>query len=154
MHCPACGEGVSEAARFCPECGHALAARPDERRLVTVLMADIVLFSIFEFASGFAPSLTSLLVLRFLFGVGMGGVAAIQGMTFVAVVAGTRIVPQPEVNYMTVGPSSVYMFPRQDGILLGGTHERGDFRLEPDPSTVDRVLRENGALFANMRAVT
>src|SRR3982750_2660925 len=38
-----------------------------------VLMADIILFSIFEFASGFAPSLTSLLVLRFLFGVGMGG---------------------------------------------------------------------------------
>jgi MFS transporter, SHS family, lactate transporter len=38
-----------------------------------VLMADIILFSIFEFASGFAPTLTSLLVLRFLFGVGMGG---------------------------------------------------------------------------------
>src|SRR5438270_4086422 len=38
-----------------------------------VLMADIVLFSVFELASGFAPSLTSLLVLRFLFGVGMGG---------------------------------------------------------------------------------
>lgn len=38
-----------------------------------VLMADIILFSLFEFASGFAPSLTSLLVLRFLFGVGMGG---------------------------------------------------------------------------------
>jgi SHS family lactate transporter-like MFS transporter len=38
-----------------------------------VLMADIILFSIFEFASGFAPSLASLLVLRFLFGVAMGG---------------------------------------------------------------------------------
>ncbi len=38
-----------------------------------VLMADIILFSIFEFASGFATSLWSLLVLRFLFGVGMGG---------------------------------------------------------------------------------
>ena len=38
-----------------------------------VLMADIILFSLFEFASGFAPSLTSLLVLRFLFGVAMGG---------------------------------------------------------------------------------
>jgi SHS family lactate transporter-like MFS transporter len=38
-----------------------------------VLMADIVLFSVFEFASGFAPTLTSLFVLRFLFGVGMGG---------------------------------------------------------------------------------
>jgi SHS family lactate transporter-like MFS transporter len=38
-----------------------------------VLMADIIIFSIFELASGFAPTLTSLLVLRFLFGVGMGG---------------------------------------------------------------------------------
>jgi MFS transporter, SHS family, lactate transporter len=38
-----------------------------------ILMADIILFSIFEFASGFAPSLTSLLVLRFLFGIAMGG---------------------------------------------------------------------------------
>jgi SHS family lactate transporter-like MFS transporter len=38
-----------------------------------ILMADIILFSIFELASGFAPSLTSLLVLRFLFGIAMGG---------------------------------------------------------------------------------
>jgi SHS family lactate transporter-like MFS transporter len=38
-----------------------------------VLMVDIIIFSLFEFASGFAPTLTSLLVLRFLFGVGMGG---------------------------------------------------------------------------------
>ena len=38
-----------------------------------VLMADIILFSVLELASGFAPSLTSLLVLRFLFGIAMGG---------------------------------------------------------------------------------
>lgn len=38
-----------------------------------VLMVDIVLFSLFEFASGLAPTLTSLLVLRFLFGIAMGG---------------------------------------------------------------------------------
>src|SRR4051812_16285011 len=38
-----------------------------------VLMADIIFFSVFELASGFAPTLTSLLILRFLFGVGMGG---------------------------------------------------------------------------------
>src|SRR5881397_2483109 len=38
-----------------------------------VLMADIVFFSVFELASGFAPTLTSLLALRFLFGIGMGG---------------------------------------------------------------------------------
>jgi len=38
-----------------------------------VLMADIILFSVLEFGSGFAPSLFSLLVLRFLFGIAMGG---------------------------------------------------------------------------------
>jgi D-amino-acid oxidase len=39
------------------------------------------------------------------------------------------------------------MFPRRDGIVLGGTHESGDSHLEPDPATIERVLRENGALF-------
>jgi len=38
-----------------------------------ILMLDVVLFSIFEFATAFAPSLTALLVLRFLFGIAMGG---------------------------------------------------------------------------------
>src|SRR4051812_47583252 len=38
-----------------------------------VLMLDILLFSAFEFASAFAPSLYGLLILRFLFGVAMGG---------------------------------------------------------------------------------
>src|SRR3954468_10483109 len=38
-----------------------------------ILMIDILLFSVLEFASGFAPTLFSLLVLRFLFGIAMGG---------------------------------------------------------------------------------
>lgn len=38
-----------------------------------VLMWNILAFSILEFASGFAPNLASLLVLRTLFGVAMGG---------------------------------------------------------------------------------
>ena len=37
------------------------------------LMADVLLYSILEFASGFAPSLTVLLVLRALYGIAMGG---------------------------------------------------------------------------------
>jgi MFS transporter, SHS family, lactate transporter len=37
------------------------------------LMVNILLYSILEFASGFAPSLTVLLVLRALYGVAMGG---------------------------------------------------------------------------------
>ena len=38
-----------------------------------ILMLDVILFSLFEFATAFASSLTALLVLRFLFGVAMGG---------------------------------------------------------------------------------
>ena len=43
------------------------------------------------------------------------------------------------------------MFPRHDGILLGGSHERGNGSLEVDPATTERVLRENRALFDGMR---
>ena len=38
-----------------------------------VLMVDVLLFSVLELACAFAPSLTVLLVLRFLFGIAMGG---------------------------------------------------------------------------------
>jgi glycine/D-amino acid oxidase-like deaminating enzyme len=61
------------------------------------------------------------------------------------------LLPQPEVEYMTVGPDDIYMFPRHDGVLLGGSHERGVWSTEPDPATTQRILRENGALFGGMR---
>lgn len=38
-----------------------------------ILMLDIILFSVFELATAFSPSLTALLVLRFMFGIAMGG---------------------------------------------------------------------------------
>ncbi|MGO8952179.1 MAG: MFS transporter [Rhodomicrobium sp.] len=38
-----------------------------------VLMIDILTYSVLEFASGFAPDLTAFLILRFLFGIAMGG---------------------------------------------------------------------------------
>jgi glycine/D-amino acid oxidase-like deaminating enzyme len=62
------------------------------------------------------------------------------------------LLPQPEVDYCTVGPGSVYMFPRHDGILLGGTFERDVARLEPDAPTTERILRDNGELFGGMRS--
>ena len=37
------------------------------------LMVDIMLYSVLEFASGFAPNLTVLIILRALYGVAMGG---------------------------------------------------------------------------------
>ena len=45
MTCPACGATTAAGARFCQECGQRLVASPDERRLVTVLMADLVGFT-------------------------------------------------------------------------------------------------------------
>jgi MFS transporter, SHS family, lactate transporter len=38
-----------------------------------VLMVDVLLYSALEFASGFAPNLTTLLILRAIFGIAMGG---------------------------------------------------------------------------------
>ncbi len=46
VQCPACDHSVAEGARFCPNCGHALQApRPDERRVATVVFADLVGFT-------------------------------------------------------------------------------------------------------------
>src|SRR5436305_101865 len=45
MTCPACGVPAPDGARFCPECGQRLVVTADERRLVTVLMADLVGFT-------------------------------------------------------------------------------------------------------------
>ncbi len=38
-----------------------------------ILMIDILLYSVFEFASAFAPTLTALIIIRVLFGFAMGG---------------------------------------------------------------------------------
>ena len=47
--CPACGEENPERARFCLNCGTALSeAAPqgrEERKIVTVLFADLVYFT-------------------------------------------------------------------------------------------------------------
>lgn len=45
MECTNCRSDVADGARFCSSCGHEMAPRHDERRLVTVLFADIVGFT-------------------------------------------------------------------------------------------------------------
>jgi len=45
MTCPACGATTAAGARFCQECGQRLGATLEERRRVTVLMADLVGFT-------------------------------------------------------------------------------------------------------------
>src|SRR3954452_14202705 len=43
--CPACGAPAVEGSRFCASCGQPLTRRSDERRVVTVLFADLVGFT-------------------------------------------------------------------------------------------------------------
>ena len=44
------------------------------------------------------------------------------------------------------------MFPRSDGILLGGTFERGDATLDVDEEEERRIVEGHRRLFAGMRA--
>jgi D-amino-acid oxidase len=62
----------------------------------------------------------------------------------------TVLAPQPEVDYITLGPGDLYMMPRQDGIILGGTHERGEWSLEPNAAEAARILRGQRELFASL----
>lgn len=48
MTCGSCGANAPDEARFCPSCGHSLVVRPDERRIATVLFADLVGFTTFS----------------------------------------------------------------------------------------------------------
>ncbi len=60
------------------------------------------------------------------------------------------LLPQPEVDYITL-TDELYMFPRRDGILLGGTHERGVWTLEPNVEAARRILAGHERFFARMR---
>ncbi len=63
----------------------------------------------------------------------------------------TVLAPQPDVDYLTTGPGDLYMMPRRDGIILGGTHERGEWSLEPNPADAARILKGHQELFSAMR---
>ncbi len=63
----------------------------------------------------------------------------------------TALLPQPEVDYAVIAPQGLYMFPRSDGIMLGGTFERGVESLEPDPQQAERILNGHARLFGAMR---
>jgi D-amino-acid oxidase len=60
----------------------------------------------------------------------------------------TFLLPQPEIQYATL-PDDLYMFPRTDGILLGGTHEEGIWNLEPDLAKKQEIISRHKTFFEN-----
>lgn len=60
------------------------------------------------------------------------------------------LAPQPAVDYITLHGGR-YMFPRSDGVVLGGTFQHGDADLAPDPATERQIVAEHAAFFAAMK---
>jgi D-amino-acid oxidase len=58
--------------------------------------------------------------------------------------------PQPEVQYaITGGPG--YMFPRPDGIILGGTFELDQWGTTPEPARIAGIIANHKRFFASLR---
>ncbi|TMJ17286.1 MAG: FAD-binding oxidoreductase [Alphaproteobacteria bacterium] len=60
------------------------------------------------------------------------------------------LLPQPEIRYAFTGEAG-YMFPRADGILLGGTFERGEWDSTPQPGDIAAILASHRRLFGGFR---
>jgi D-amino-acid oxidase len=64
----------------------------------------------------------------------------------------TILLPQPEVrNIFGIDGEALYMIPRDDGILLGGTFEPDVWDLTPNPREAERILQGHGAFFETMK---
>lgn len=60
--------------------------------------------------------------------------------------------PDPAVDYLTVGGSKdpLYMFSRNDVMILGGTFRPGDWSTEPEPIETERIIYEHQQFFAGL----
>ena len=74
----------------------------------------------------------------------------------------TVMIPQPEVDYATNGGLHVstgapgigiHMMPRSDGLILGGTSEKGVWTLDVNEGERKRIVEAHIELFDAMRAV-
>lgn len=70
---------------------------------------------------------------------GLGSHALFEDETLVPVRGQLEIlIPQPEIDYCYL--SSGYMFPRRDGVVLGGTWDHDDWSLTPNPDQAAGIL--------------
>jgi len=60
------------------------------------------------------------------------------------------LLPQAEVDYCYLAGSS-YMFPRGDGIILGGTFDHDDWSLEPDAEQTTEILEGHAEIMKRLK---
>jgi len=63
------------------------------------------------------------------------------------------LLPQPEIRYAYTMEAG-YMFPRPDGILLGGTFELDKWEANPEPETIARIIASHQRFQARLRCTT
>ncbi len=59
------------------------------------------------------------------------------------------LLPQPEIDYGYIGPG--HMFPRSDGIFLGGTFDPGDWSLDVNKEHSDYILNTHTEMMKGFR---
>jgi glycine/D-amino acid oxidase-like deaminating enzyme len=59
------------------------------------------------------------------------------------------LLPQPEVDYCYL--STGYMFPRRDGIILGGTWDHDDWSLAPNPEQAAGILEAHMEVMKSLK---
>ena len=61
----------------------------------------------------------------------------------------TVLEQQDAIDYVITAPG-IYMMPRHNEILLGGTFQRRIETLDPDPDAAERIVRQQQAFFERM----
>ena len=59
------------------------------------------------------------------------------------------LLPQPEIDYCYL--STGYMFPRRDGIILGGTFDHDDWSLAPRPEQTTGILEAHADIMKGLK---
>ncbi len=62
------------------------------------------------------------------------------------------LLPQPEIRHAYTGRVG-YMFPRPDGILLGGTYERGEWDATPQADDIAGIVAAHARFNAGLACV-
>lgn len=81
------------------------------------------------------------------------GAGPLTGDTALVPVKGqlSILMPQPAIDYNLIHGDH-YMFPRADGIVLGGTYERGETSTAPDENAARRIVAAHREFFTAFAA--
>jgi glycine/D-amino acid oxidase-like deaminating enzyme len=92
-----------------------------------------------------------LLQRRFQDGTGLGARALFNDERLIPVRGQLEVLlPQPEIDYCYLSGRG-YMFPRRDGIILGGTFDHDDWSLDPDPEQTSQILTGHSEIMKGLR---